>query len=334
MRVVGPAALVACSLAMGLIITEGLVRVLDMAPDVETMSSELFRFSDNPKIGWEPAPPSARTASARGVNELGYRDVNHPVAKPTGAVRIIVIGDSIAYGTRIKDDEAIFPRVLEAELRRKGVPAEVQNFAVPGYNTQQEVETLATKALAYAPDIVILSYCLNDRTFQAGRTPYSMTRSSVQKRAVDKSRALRWLSKSALFRFLYFGVFFTFAGADDEIGKRFSGVLADTVEPSFERLAELSRAHNFKVIVGVFPMFRRQKAENFESYSYMAEHAYVRALSEENHFDHLDLLEAFRACVKAGPVAIDVYHPNERGHRCAAEALAAEIDRLIPTARS
>jgi len=334
MSIAGRAALVACSLALGLLITEGMVRVLGIAPDVETMSSELFRFSDNPKIGWEPAPPSERAASGRQVNDLGYRDLNHPMTKPPGVLRIMVIGDSIAYGTRVKNDEAIFPRVLEAELRQKGVPAEVQNFAVPGYNTQQEVETLATRGLAYAPDIVILSYCLNDRSFEAGRTPFSMTRSSVQKRAVDESHALQWLSTSALFRFLYFGVFFTFDRAHHPIDKHFEGVLADTVEPSFERLAELSRVHGFKVIVGVFPMFRKQKAENFDGYSFMAEHAYVRSLSEENHFDHVDLLEAFRACVKGGSVAIDLYHPNERGHRCAAEALAVEVVRLRALASS
>ena len=328
MSVLARAAIVACSLAMGLLLAEGLVRFLDVAPDVEAMSSELFRYSDNPKIGWEPVPPSERKASRREINDQGYRDRNHPLTKPPGVLRIIVIGDSIAYGTRIRDDAAIFPRVLETELRRKGVPAEVQSFAVPGYNTQQEVEALMAKGLAYAPDIVILAYCLNDRSLQAGRTPYSMARSSVQKKAVDDSKALQWLSKSALFRFLYFGVFFEFPGAQNEIEQRFSGVLADTVKPSFEKLAELSRAHDFKVLVGVFPMFRKKKAEDLEGYGFLSEHAYVRTLSEENHYDHLDLLEAFRACAKAGPVALDLYHPNERGHRCAAEAFAKEVDRI------
>jgi hypothetical protein len=99
-------------------------------------------------------------------------------------------------------------------------------------------------------------------------------------------------------------------------------------------LSELSRAHNFKVIVSVFPLFRGKKAEDFEGYAFLSEHAYVRALSEEGHFVHLDLLETFRACVKGGPVAVDVYHPNERGHRCAAEALATEVEHLRATIRS
>ena len=329
MGAVTRATIVACGLAMGLLIAEGLVRFLDVAPDIVLLSDKVFRFSDNPKIGWEPRPPSERAEFTKGINDLGYRDRNHPLAKPSGTLRIIVIGDSIAQGTRIKDDEAVFPRVLETELRRQGVPAEVQNFAVAGYNTQQEVETLLTKGLAYAPDIVILSYCLNDRSFEAGRTPYTMARSAWQRNAVGNSSALQWLSQSALFRLVYFGVLFTFAGAPGEIEKRFGGVLADTVKPSFETLAELSRSHDFKVLVAVFPLFRGKKAEDFEGYAFLEEHAYVRGLSEQTHFAHLDLLETFRACAKGGPVAVDLYHPNERGHRCAAEALATEVGRMI-----
>ena len=131
------------------------------------------------------------------------------------------------------------------------------------------------------------------------------------------------------YRFWWRAAFiFKHTGADEEVEKRFGGVFADTVKQSFERLSELSRTHDFKVIVSVFPLFRKKKAEEFEDYSFLSEHAYVRTLSEENKFVHLDLLETFRACAKEGSVAIDVYHPNERGHRCAAEALADQVERM------
>ena len=139
--VVARVAMVACGLAMGLLVSESLLRFLDIAPQIEVMSSQQYRYSDNPKMGWEPVPLVERSASTAGFNDLGYRDVNHQVSKSPGVLRIVVIGDSIAQGTRIKDDNAIFPRMLEVSLRSKGVAAEVQNFGVPGYNTQQEVET-------------------------------------------------------------------------------------------------------------------------------------------------------------------------------------------------
>jgi len=324
---VGRVAIAGCGLVMGLLISECLLRFLDIAPQVEAISSQKYKYSDNHRIGWEPLPLVERTLFRSGINDLGYRDLNHAVPKSAGILRIVVIGDSIAEGTGIKDERAIFPRLLEMNLRSKGVPAEVQNFGVAGYNTQQEVETLKTRGLEYSPDIVIVAYCLNDRSFEAGRMPYRMARNALQKKAADDSNALRWLAKSALFRYVYFELFLKYAGTSEEFEKRFGGVVADTVKQGFEQLAELSRAHDFEVIVSVFPLFRKKKAEDFQGYAFESEHVYVRALSEANGFVHLDLLETFRACAEEGPVAIDVYHPNERGHRCAAKTLAEQVER-------
>ena len=81
-------------------------------------------------------------------------------------------------------------------------------------------------------------------------------------------------------------------------------------------------------------MFPKKKAEDSKAYSFLPEHACVRTLSKENDFGHLELLETFRVCAKQGPVAIDMYHPNERGHKCAAEALADQVQRMRPMARN
>jgi lysophospholipase L1-like esterase len=333
MGILARVAMVVGSLAIGLLLSEGVFRFADIAPRIEVLSSQQYRYSDNPRIGWEPLPLAERKRFRTGINDLGYRDLNHPVAKPPGILRITVIGDSIAQGTGIEDEKAIFPRALETNLRAKGVPAEVQNFGVAGYNTQQEVETLVTKGLAYSPDVVVVAYCLNDRSFEAGQMPHGMARTALQRKATEESKSLQWLTQSALFRYVYFGLLFDHAGANDEVEKQFGDVFADTVKESFELLSQLSRTHEFKVIVAGFPLFRRKKAETFEEYAFQSEHAFVRALSERSGFVYLDLLEAFRACAKEGPVAVDVYHPNERGHRCAADALSRQVEQLVLTAR-
>ena len=115
MRIVTRVTIVACSLAMGLLVSECLFRFVDIAPHIEVMSSQIYRYSDNPQIGWEPVPLAERKASNAGINDLGYRDLNHPMSKPPGVLRIIVIGDSIAQGTGIRDEEAIFPRLRTFE---------------------------------------------------------------------------------------------------------------------------------------------------------------------------------------------------------------------------
>jgi hypothetical protein len=64
---------------------------------------------------------------------------------------------------------------------RPGVRWEVVNTAVPGYNTVQEVETLAARFLGYVPDLVIVDYVGNDLTlpgFLKAPAPYLTTHKS------------------------------------------------------------------------------------------------------------------------------------------------------------
>src|SRR6185369_10906142 len=104
-----------------------------------------FQLSRNPKIGYEPVPGLHYAGEDLSFydyqgssNSLGYRDREHTVAKPPGAYRILVLGDSVAAGLRIERSEDTFPFLLQDLLRAQGVNAEVMSFAVSGYNTQQE----------------------------------------------------------------------------------------------------------------------------------------------------------------------------------------------------
>src|ERR1043166_8889897 len=41
------------------------------------------------------------------INEDGYRGPRHARAKPAGRTRVVMLGDSIAYGAGVKDDETL-----------------------------------------------------------------------------------------------------------------------------------------------------------------------------------------------------------------------------------
>ena len=167
--VLARATLVLGSLFLALALSETLVRVLGSAPQVAAVEKGRFRLTSNPRIGYEPVPKLDYRGEAltfydyRGSsNALGYRDRDHAVGKPRGVYRILVLGDSIAAGLGILDYGRTFPGMLEGLLRRRGVEAEVLNFAVTGYNTMQEVATLEERGLRYRPDLVLLAYDLND----------------------------------------------------------------------------------------------------------------------------------------------------------------------------
>jgi hypothetical protein len=84
-----------------------------------------------------------------------------PAAPATGpALRILVVGDSFAFGWGVEDKET-FAAVLARELGRVR-PVEVINAGVPGYGPDQYWLFLRERGFALAPDLVLLAECGND----------------------------------------------------------------------------------------------------------------------------------------------------------------------------
>jgi hypothetical protein len=89
------------------------------------------------------------------INREGYRGPEHALAPTPGRTRVVMLGDSIAYGAGVKDDET-----FSALLEKRDPPFDVIPLAVGGYGTDQELIRLEREALRYAPDVVVLHFCL------------------------------------------------------------------------------------------------------------------------------------------------------------------------------
>lgn len=94
-------------------------------------------------------------------NRFGFRDGAFAVRKPPGTTRIVAIGDSFTAAMGIDEDERYTERV-EAALRARRGPVEVLNFANPGAEIDDHVETLRRAALPLRPDFVLLQWYVND----------------------------------------------------------------------------------------------------------------------------------------------------------------------------
>lgn len=349
----------AAGLLLALAAAELVVRAARVAPEVSPVRRGRIQLSANPRLVFEPVPGMVVEEAglwdgwAGAANRLGYRSPERPKAKPAGTFRIVVLGDSVAEGLGVDDDGAIFPARLERLLRAAGRPVEVLNFAVTGYNTAQEVETLAARALAFDPDLVVLAYCLNDRRPPDPRLVAALGEEAARRGAVAPealSGLRRLLLNSALYRLAHLRLtsppeVALPAGVDPEAppprpdqvadrwedGEAIAGPAA--VEAAFARLAAIRQrsaaaGDPFEIAVVVFPYLRR-----LERAPYPDHHAHVAALAEEHGFAHLDLGPAFRACQQATdePLELDRYHPTAAGHRCAAAAVADWLDgeRLV-----
>jgi hypothetical protein len=91
-------------------------------------------------------------------NSRRYRDIEHSVEKPEGVTRIVILGDSFAFGQGVADQE-IFARVL---ARMAGPQVEVINMAKGGWSTINQFMAFQREGLAYEPDVVIVAAVAND----------------------------------------------------------------------------------------------------------------------------------------------------------------------------
>jgi lysophospholipase L1-like esterase len=146
-----------------------------MPVEIAELTFENFRASSNPKIVLEPRPGAGE------FNSRGIRDREYEYEKPEGVRRVVVIGDSLAFGWGVARDES-YAEVLEKNLNRSGAEREkfeVINMGVPGYRTVQIVERLKDEGLKYDPDLIVYGYWLDDITF-SGFTPFSLSRANVE----------------------------------------------------------------------------------------------------------------------------------------------------------
>lgn len=92
------------------------------------------------------------------INEQGWRDVLHPVEKPAGTVRVLVLGDSFSEALQVPLEDS-FPRRLEAELdERLDAPVEVLNAGISGFGTAGQLLLLRRDGVAYRPDVVLVAF--------------------------------------------------------------------------------------------------------------------------------------------------------------------------------
>ncbi|MGC9328471.1 MAG: SGNH/GDSL hydrolase family protein [Candidatus Hinthialibacter sp.] len=96
------------------------------------------------------------------INANGLRDYDYPYEKPAGVKRILVLGDSVAFGYGV-DMEKTFAKQWEKALQETHKSAwQVINSGVPAYTTVQEMRWFELEGLRYQPDAVVIAYVMND----------------------------------------------------------------------------------------------------------------------------------------------------------------------------
>ena len=143
------------------------------------------------------------------INSRGMRGPEIAAAAAPGTHRVLLLGDSVAFGFRLElDDTAAV--LLESDLEKKsGQAYEVVNAGVEGYNTENELALLREAGLALHPEAIVVLFNLNDYDYGPVMGPLGVLTTSREQRVSTWSIAnlsefyllLRWLAVTATSRF-------------------------------------------------------------------------------------------------------------------------------------
>jgi hypothetical protein len=121
----------------------------------------LFRY--DARLGWVHEPGRVRkfaileTTTTVSINSHGLRDREYALARSGDARRMLVLGDSMAWGWGVEADQ-IFCERLEA----RHPDWEIIDAAVPGYSTDQQLLYFEREGRRWNPDVVLLLFHPND----------------------------------------------------------------------------------------------------------------------------------------------------------------------------
>jgi len=141
----------------GLLVVEALLRVGAGGGDGGAELEAMHVYSE--AYGWTLRRGFRHTARAHtvSINRRGYRGREYGPARTPGTLRVVMLGDSIAFGPGVDDSET-FAHRLDSPAQGR----EVVNLAVMGYGSDQELLKLEREGLAFAPDVVVLHFCLQN----------------------------------------------------------------------------------------------------------------------------------------------------------------------------
>ncbi len=278
-----------------------------------------YGLSPDRILGYEPV------ANRGEFNSLALRDFErYTRKKPANTKRILVVGDSVTYGSGV-DISTTYPKFLEKLLEREG-SFEVLNGGVEGYNTVQEVEWFMRHLRFLEPDVVILGYTLNDRGInqviyknQGKGTLIYMAENYPYFFPFPGNRYfLRLFRSYALFQAGISGLFIK-TGKGNWVRRYVSSKDSIYTIKALKKIKNYTRSRGIELRVVIFPFF-----EDWGRYLQYDEHLWIRNVLDSLDITYLDLLEVFRLFPPSW-LKIDRVHPSVFGHYLAALSIKEVI---------
>ncbi|NTV13729.1 MAG: SGNH/GDSL hydrolase family protein [Desulfobulbaceae bacterium] len=270
------------------------------------------------------------------TNELGFRDTPY---NPKTEHRILLLGDSVAWGDGIEDINAIFPQQLQEMLSHSDTETfEIINSAVLGYSTFQQRRYLELYGMSLDPQLIVLQFCLNDvverysslahyggdNVFLGVDTRHSMQ--GAYGFLMHNSRLFEGMARMAMGWSRDVQAYKVEKLASDNLSKDLTEAWEVTLA-EIEGIRQQAAARNIPLLLVIAPYrFQLDDPEKLNQPQKVL-WEYARAKNVEV----IDLLPIFSQVnqITATPLFNDANHFSIEGHTLAAQALVEPIHNII-----
>ncbi len=280
------------------------------------------------------------------VNSLGFRDGELPAVKSAEELRILVLGDSITWASYLPAEETWVERAekyLGEALPERTV--EIVNAGVGDIGLTEEIAILQERGLSLSPDVVVVSFYLNDSRppwgfpGEIGRRGWLRRHSLLAETIYKNLKLRRWISEHGEDRLIWTeamnrvnwkgdrAIFLELASlAQYDWGAAWQTASWKVIDRELGRLKELSQEHGFAVAIVAFPVA-------FQVYADFVEDAPQKLLGEKAAdlgFAYLDLLPLLRQYrTREKDVYFDWCHPTAKTNDMIGKTVAAFLRKII-----
>lgn len=293
------------------------------------------------------------------VNQLGVRGAEMG-PKRDDVMRILVLGDSFAFGVGVEDDETFAALLPSVTARLPTVPSAVEietiNSGIPGLGAPQQVRWLERHGLAMAPDAIVLAVFLGndlqDATADAvswrivdgqmvgrGSTPkwrhwlyfnshlYALLKSAVPTGLQQRVRERLGLAEATRER-LGHGVLAVYAQPPSEVSR----LGAAGTAKALDRLMAIAEERDLPVAAMLIPEFAQVSADRWRTvfaqldadpadYDVLAPNRVFHELLDAREIPVLDLTSRLTQAIERGE---QPYFDRDRHWTASGHAVAAE----------
>lgn len=244
------------------------------------------------------------------INNLGFRNT-FPVEiqKPSGAKRIVAIGDSFTFGFGVLEDDTFLSKLGNYFLA-KNEKVEVINAAEPAADLSVYKKILNEKVTPLSPDILLVGININDVTI----FPTNLIIEKVSGKLDFKIRQY-----SRLLDFIFYIIEKNVSAKENlkNILASYTPEKKEEFRSFINDLKKYSEEKKTKVFIMIHPIYY-----DFNHYAFESIHNDLDSIVKESNLPYYDFLETFRdKSAEDFWITKNDQHPNEKAHQIYFEGL-------------